>query len=228
MEVAAPIEDSPGRARPVPCWQSIGVWGCEAPRCPQLAEVVHCRNCPVFRDAGRALFLREPPPDYGADWAAAVSAPIAPPATAPAPAVVFRIGDERFALPLIAVMEVLEPRAIRRLPHHHDSALLGLVNVGGELHLCMSLEVVLGSAPVDTAGHAPGGRLLALGEGTVEWAVPVEETLGVAQIDPDTLEEPPAARAGAGYVRGMFEDRGHPVGLLDHVRLTTELRRRLA
>jgi chemotaxis-related protein WspD len=146
------------------------------------------------------------------------------------PAVVFRIGDQRFALPLTAVVQVLEWRAIRRIPHHHDPALLGLVNVGGELHLCMSLDVVLGSSGHPSVQRTPSSRLLALGERVVEWTVPVEETLGIAQVAFDSLAA--AADAGvhpaAGFVRGSFEYRGSRIGLLDPDRLGAELRRRLA
>ncbi|HEY9052840.1 MAG TPA: chemotaxis protein CheW, partial [Gammaproteobacteria bacterium] len=33
------------------CWNKIGVWGNEKPRCPQLDELIHCNNCPVYAEA---------------------------------------------------------------------------------------------------------------------------------------------------------------------------------
>ena len=38
------------------CWKIIGVMGDAT--CPRLDEAVHCRNCPVFAEAGQRLFER--------------------------------------------------------------------------------------------------------------------------------------------------------------------------
>ena len=43
------------------CWNRIGVWGTETPRCPKLEDVVHCRNCEVYSAAGRLVLERRLP-----------------------------------------------------------------------------------------------------------------------------------------------------------------------
>ena len=67
----------------------------------------------------------------------------------------FRLGAEWFALPTIAVDEVAELRGIHSLPHRRGGMLLGLVNVQGELIVCVSLARVLGLKNVvaSTAGE---------------------------------------------------------------------------
>ena len=38
------------------------------PRCPRLDEVIHCRNCEVFTQAGRNLLERALPEEYKEEW----------------------------------------------------------------------------------------------------------------------------------------------------------------
>jgi Magnesium chelatase, subunit ChlI len=37
------------------CWNQIGVFGDGT--CPELAKVIHCRNCPVYAAGGRSLLM---------------------------------------------------------------------------------------------------------------------------------------------------------------------------
>src|SRR6185295_3819069 len=56
---------------------------------------------------------------------------------------IFRIGVEWLTLPTKILQEVTEPGRIHRLPHR-GGILRGLVNVRGELLLCVALDVMLG------------------------------------------------------------------------------------
>lgn len=58
--------------------------------------------------------------------------------------VVFRIGPELFALPTQVLHEVAESRGIHSLPHRRHSVVLGLVNIRGELLICVSVGRLLG------------------------------------------------------------------------------------
>src|SRR5262245_22921311 len=89
-----------------PCWHTIGVWGHEEPRCPELDRVVHCRNCEIYQEAGRSMLNRVPEDDHGAEWAGALADPPPPAAGPTEPAIVFRVGHELLALPLSFVIEV--------------------------------------------------------------------------------------------------------------------------
>ncbi len=44
------------------CWSRIGVHGDRS--CPEIPKYVHCRNCPVYIQAGAHLFDREPPREW--------------------------------------------------------------------------------------------------------------------------------------------------------------------
>ena len=211
------------------CWRTIGVWGREEPRCPELARVVHCRNCEVYLAAGRQLLDREPPAGYGDDWMADLAGQAAEEGRQKEAVLVFRVGDELLALPLAAVAEVAERRPVRTIPHRRDGVVLGLANVGGELRLCVSLEALFGDTRPDPAAMPPRGRLLVLARGAAAWAVPVDEALSATLMSPDELEPPPATvqRSSQPFLRGLFRWRDTLVGLLDDELLLGALGRRV-
>jgi chemotaxis-related protein WspD len=194
-----------------------------------LPQVVHCRNCEVYQQAGRAVFERVPPEGDARDWTATLAAPPSAMTGPHEQVLVFRLGGEWLGLPVAVIVEVLEWRPVRRLPHPRDEMLLGIVNVHGDLQLCVSLDAVLGQGPPQLPAGAQV-RLLALGEGTVEWTTPVSETRGIADVPLDALAAAPATvpRSDRPFVRGVFEYRQEPVGLLDGRLVLERLRERLA
>jgi chemotaxis-related protein WspD len=213
-----------------PCWRTIGVWGRDEPRCPELPRVVHCRNCEIFQEAGRGMLAREPGDAYGADWATAL-AELPSAASGPIePAIIFRAGDELLALPLATVSEVHEWRSIRRVPHRRNDVLLGIVNVRGEIELCVALEVLFGGRPRDVSMVPPGGRMIAIGAGRTEWILAVDETLGLSDVALDALETVPATlyKSDGVFVRGLFEHSGQRVGIIDAELLLATLRQRVS
>jgi chemotaxis-related protein WspD len=214
------------RAAP-PCWLTIGVWGNAEPRCPELEKFVHCHNCPVFHRGGLSLLDREVPPDYGAGWVEAL-ARLKTDARA-RPVLVFRAGGELFGIGLDALVQVSDWRAIRTIPHHRDPILLGLVNLEGELRLAVSLEVLLDLDRPDPAMRPPKGRMLLLGSASPGWVVPVQEAVTLLDVVLDELKAAPATveNSSSPYVRGMFEWRGHQVGVLDAELVESSFRRRL-
>jgi chemotaxis-related protein WspD len=226
----------PGAAREgsagayAPCWHTIGVWGRNEPRCPELPRVLHCRNCEVYVDAGRNMLHRPPPEAYGAHWAAAVAEVRRADPERREAVMVFRAGGDLLALPLASIVEVHEWRAIRTVPHRRDGVLLGLVNIRGELCPCVSLEVLFGHSRPDPAVRPPHGRMLAVGSGRAEWIVPVEETVAIPEVALDALESVPVTlfKSDAAFVRGLFTLDDRRVGLIDAELLVGSLRRRLS
>ena len=55
----------------------------------------------------------------------------------------FRLGDEWLAIDSLCVNEITQMRTIHSLPHRDSQLVKGLVNVRGELKLCVSLGAVL-------------------------------------------------------------------------------------
>lgn len=138
---------------------------------------------------------------------------------------IFRLGVEWLALPTHALQEVaafvtnrsrksldetepiIDSQAstitqrcvIHSLPHRRRSVVLGLVNVRGELVICVSLGRLLGETqPLGTDApryRSPLTRLL-----VAEWdgnrlVFPVDEAHGVHRLHPGDLKDPPATFA---------------------------------
>ena len=92
-------------------------------------------------------------------------------------ALLFRIGADWFALPTDILDEVAELRTVRPLPHRRIGIVLGLVNVRGELIVCVSLGKFLGferSRP-PASRRTSAGRLVVLNDEGQRMAFPVDE-----------------------------------------------------
>jgi chemotaxis-related protein WspD len=199
------------------CWQRIGIFGDAT--CPELPKVVHCRNCPVYALAAQRLLDRPAPADYRLERTAQFAALEKSGAPARASAVLFRIGNEWLAFPTEAFQEVAERRRVHSLPHKRDGFIRGLVNIRGELLICISLERLLGIAEgwMDAQSQTGGDRLLAIAWDGNRFVFPVSEVHGVERFHLEDLRSAPAAlaRSSANHTRGIFTWRGNSVGLLN-------------
>lgn len=181
---------------PDACWRHIGVGGDRS--CPQLHSAVHCRNCPVFAAGSHALFEREPPPDYLDQWTRQLADRDHSAGGDTRSLLVFRVGAEWLAFDARAVVEVVEPRRIHRVPHRTDRILLGLANIRGELYLCVSLRNLLDieatgdDGRTDRGTDSPSAQPLVVAEvEQVRWAFPVDEIDGVHRVPVSTFENLP-------------------------------------
>jgi chemotaxis-related protein WspD len=238
-EPALPAAVSPGPASTsltampreiVDCWNKIGVSGDGS--CRELAAFVHCRNCPVYSAAGASLLDQALPADYRRNWTEHFSREKSNATPAKNSVVIFRIGAEWLALPTVAFQEVAERRKIHSLPHRRDSAALGLINVRGELLVCVSIGRLLGIEPV--AGLADPRTVhhrlvIAEWQGNI-LTFPVDEIYGIHRYQPEELKAVPATVAGAdaSFTRGVLDWEGRMVGCLDAERVFAALNRSLA
>lgn len=200
------------------CWRRIGVQGGDH-SCERLVEVLHCRNCPVFAAAARTLLERESAVEPTPAWRHPESR-----LQGRASALVFRLGGQWLGLPPELVVEVAPNRDARRLAHRTAGRIEGLVNVRGELRLCVSLVELLG---LGTRGAGDTrARLVLVQDDDQVLAFRCDEMQGLAsyaaaavQAPPDTL--PAALRA---CVAGMLPLEQRHVALLDGGALTRLLR----
>lgn len=211
---------SPARAAPLPrvdCWNRIGVQGDRS--CPELREHIHCRNCPVYAAAAQAVLDRELPDGYGIGWQELLARGGVDAATEHPSWFIFRLGAEWLAVPTAAVDEVTRVSPVHSLPHRRGGAVLGLVNVRGELLICASLVQVLGAeGGTDEAAPRPArARLLVLRRGSGRFAAAVDEVHGAERVPERALVAPPATVGkGSGiFTRHVLPWGGRSVGCLD-------------
>ncbi|MES2356634.1 MAG: chemotaxis protein CheW [Pseudomonadota bacterium] len=213
------------------CWNKIGVRGDQS--CPELVEYIHCRNCPVHAAAAATILDAMPPAEYLDESTRHYAGEKIAEASNTSSILIFRIGAEWLALPMAVVDEIADWRAIHSIPHHKGGIVSGLVNVRGELLVCVSLAGILhleksADLPQDRR-HVVYRRLLVIrGEGG-RLAFPVDEVHGVHRFNPQDLQSVPAtvAKATATYARGMLPWREKAVGCLDDRLLLYALNRRL-
>jgi chemotaxis-related protein WspD len=208
------------------CWSRIGVMGDGS--CPELAEAVHCRNCAVFQRAGQRLFEREPPAQYVDEQTSQLARRSDDEASDTVAVLVFRIDREWLALDVGVVAEVADPRAVHRIPHRSSQLLMGLVNIRGELQLCISLPALLGidGRPGEESLSASAtSRLLVVEYNQQTWVFPVDEVAGVWRVGVDKLGNVPATVAigPKRFSRAVFAWEGKKVGYLADDRLLQSL-----
>jgi chemotaxis-related protein WspD len=206
------------------CWNRIGVRGDRS--CPELLKVTHCNNCPVFAAAGRRFLDVPSPPGYLDEWTARLAGRDETLEGDETSVLVFRLGDEWLALPVSVLVEVTRPRALHRIPHR-GGLIAGMVNIRGELHLCVRLDLLLGVATV--ADPDPEVcRLVVIRRESDCWAFTADEVDQVHRVPlPDLAGAAPTlARAQVKLTRGVFPHGKRSVGLLDDARLFRALRER--
>jgi chemotaxis-related protein WspD len=222
--------DVPAPIRIVDCWNQTGVAGDGS--CSKLEAYVHCRHCPVYAQAGALILNRPTPPECRREWTEQFGSGNKPAATDKLSVVIFRVGLEWLALPTHAFQEVTEQLPVHSVPHHDRTVVLGLVNVRGELLLCVSLAGLLGLRP-DAAAHRPRphvGRLVVIAGQDDRLAFPADKVHGIHRLHPEELTHPGtlAARAAVTLTEATFGWRERIVGLLDPLSVFSALHRRLA
>jgi chemotaxis-related protein WspD len=225
------------------CWNRIGVAGDRS--CPELVPYVHCHNCPVFAAAGQRLLDSPPPPSYLDEARERLASAPESAAGESYSALVFRMGEEWLALPVQILVEVHPLRPVHRVPHR-GGLLAGLVNIRGELQLCVRFDQLLGistagahARSTDVKQRAEGSQpsteqgntawLLVIDLDAQRWVLPVDEVDQVYRFPANQLTAIPAtvARSSGRLSRGMFDWKERTIGYLDDTRLLQALRTRL-
>lgn len=221
------------------CWNHIGVEGDRS--CIELKKVIHCRNCPVYSQAGRSLLERVAPLDYLKEWTAVLAETQEEPSWAEQqPAfrirraidtlsiIIFRLRDELFALPVRVLHEVTTPCVMHTLPHRSNDLLLGLVNIRGEILLCASLSRLLGLDETNLASSRLK-RMLVVGHEDSKWVFPVDEVHRIYRIHLNEIKSTPVvvSQAKETYTQGVIDWQNKKVNYLDAELLFDTLARRI-
>jgi chemotaxis-related protein WspD len=149
--------------------------------------------------------------------------------------VIFRIATEWLALPTDAVQEVGDLCTLRKLPDHWRGTLKGLINVRGDLLICIALEVILGldkaAVAQEIAKSTSARRLMICKRGNARMAFHVSEVYGLHRYHPRDLRSAPATLANAAegvYTLGVLAWKDKIVGCLDDELLFYTLTKGLA
>lgn len=224
VEAATPWND---------CWNRIGIWARDGKTCQRLVEVIHCQNCEVYSDAGKQLLDRDAPDHYREEWTDNLRREKDDSVRQLESAFVFRLGNEWFALPTTVLSEVTEIRGIHRLPHNHSRVLRGLVNIRGELQLCVSLGYLFElekSEPLTAGRGKIHERIVVIERGGERYVFPVSEVSAIHRFSAAEVTEAPSniTNESGTFLSGVLKIGDRHAGLLDPDLLFHALRSRLA
>jgi chemotaxis-related protein WspD len=216
------------------CWNRIGVWRRGQEICPILEKVIHCRNCEHYSAAGQKILQREIPSSYREEWTRVIAAQKQCKQPNTESIVIFRLGDEWLSIPSPIVREITSSKPIRRLPHTRRNIVKGLVNMRGELQICISLGGLLdldkGELPRRFGSVGIADRMILISNGEHQFVFPVTEVHGLHRHHPSELQAVPAtlSKSKATYTRGVLHWNDEHVACLDAELMFHTLSRSLA
>lgn len=215
------------------CWNKIGVWHTGTERCEKLETVIHCYNCEVYSMAGRSLLDRKAPDGYEQEWTNVLAQEKKVQDKDLESVVVFRLGAQWLSLPVSMIGEITLMRDIFDLPHNHNPKLRGVVNIRGELIICMSLGYLIGVERPDEdwlKSDRAIQRLIMMREGSGYIVFPVSEVHGISRHRPDELNRGPDTikKTKLSFIKGIIKWQEHNVGCIDEAALTNEIASNLA
>ena len=134
------------------------------------------------------------------------------------------VADELFAAPVTKVQEILDMRAISRLPRAPEN-FLGIIDVRGQGVPVLDLRLTLGMEPVaDTETTRIVVLSVKSSAGSVTLGLRADRVFEVTVLDSETLDPPPAfnARWQDHCIEGIGRRNGQFVTVLDLDRLLGE------
>lgn len=144
--------------------------------------------------------------------------------------VVFRLNTEWLALPIYCFKEVFHHRLIHRVPHRQGKILMGIINLRGELQLCINLNQLLGinSQAEQPSFNTRQPRMIAINKEDALWVFPVDE-VGIDVWNMSELKNVPVnlSKSATNYLKGIMTKGSRSIGLLDEELLFYSLRRQV-
>jgi chemotaxis signal transduction protein len=145
---------------------------------------------------------------------------------------IFRLGTEWLGLATNVIDEVVAPRLIHALPHRREGVVRGLVNVQGQLTICVALESLFQLQPpgsTRSANSVIGRRLVVLASQGERLAFETDEVHGWHRYDPSNVGNVPStvAHSVSSFATGVLPWGDYRVGLLDSELVLHAINRRL-
>ena len=202
------------------CWNRIGVWSKDKASCPELEQVAHCRNCARYSAAGRQVLDRPTSDTYRREWTERFSEPRQEENRNARSALLFRLGDEWMALQSSCIDEITPLRSIHSLPRTEGTLIKGLVNIRGELRLCVSLGALLHleKAREDyVSDREIHERMISVTWNDQSFVFPASEVHGIHRYGDEELQASPAtvSKSKSSFTTGIVKWKDRHVGILD-------------
>lgn len=233
------------------CWNEIGVMGDHS--CPQLKTFIHCRNCTVYSEAGRGLLDREVPLGYIDEWTELFAhAKIAPTefqlestteeTEKSISVLVFRLGVEWLALPAKLFIEITPPCIIHSIPHRSNKILQGIVNIRGEILLCISLSNFLNLETKESQNNKSKSqiakkdlsqfvqqRMIVVEKEGNRWVFTADEVSNLQRFYSHEFRQAPSviSQADDAYTKSVISWQGKKINFLDDELLFYTINRKL-
>ncbi len=203
------------------CWNTIGVWGKQQPRCDRLSTLTHCRNCSIYNEAGQRLLGRDQDSEYLNDWKSNLSKPRSEKDTNLNAALAFRVGDEWFSICSSYIQEIIHCDKHHSLPHRKNPVLRGLVNVRGNLLLNISIGYLFKVDRGYMHTKFDNERYVVINDSSNTYAFPasdVREIIHYTQKDimptPSTFKQDTSC-----YLKGIIRHKDYDIGIIDETLL---------
>lgn len=199
------------------CWNTIGVWGDQSPRCSRLKEIIHCHNCEIYSQAGSQLLDRKTEDSYLLEWRNNLCEPRKEDNLDSVSALVFRMGDEWFALESKLVNEITHCDKHHTLPHVNNKILRGLVNVNGELVLNISLGFLFKIDKGVEKNKNTRERYIIISDGEENFAFPVTEVKEIIHYNNHNIETTPSTinNDSSCFIKGILQYNDIDIGIID-------------
>jgi len=207
------------------CWNKIGVWRREDEICPTLSKVVHCRNCETYINAGLTLLDRELPESYTNDNTKVFNIATQDKCLDQTSHLIFRLGHEWHAIKTAILNEICEISEVHSIPHNKNSIVEGLVNIHGEMEICVSLaQLIIKQKPANN-DIKTRSRLVLIKLDSGKYAFKACEVMGIYPISTSKLLNPPSiiTHADQQLTQSVFEFNDKPIGLINIPCLDTAL-----
>jgi len=211
------------------CWNKIGVWGDQTPRCERLKDIIHCHNCDIYSQSGSQILNRPAPAGYLEEWKSILSQKREEKSTNIKSALLFRMGDEWFALASKFIKEITHCDKHHSLPHIQNKVLRGLVNIHGELILNVSLGYLFKINKSTSTNKHTNERYIIINDGDESFAFPATEVKEIIHYNMEHIQPAPSTinNDTSCFIKGIIIHNNNDVGILDSDLVFTALHKNI-
>jgi len=174
----------------------------------------------MFTQAGRNLLERNLPVEYKNEWGQVLLEKKGEDPIGTLPVVTFRVEREWLADPARFFSEIIDRVRIHTIPHRKRGVLKGVVNVHGEIQICVSLKHLIGleeEAEEEENREKPRERMMVVSKDGDVWVFPVKEIHGIHHVHPGLFQNVPVtiSKSKSTFTKEIFKWKDKHVALLD-------------